>query len=100
MSRLLDYDALTGISEIFHYDETNDTFLIETRQDIEPFVEANKRLYNERQERWGDGQRVARIPNVIYDQFLREGKLQDQAYLRRWLNDPDNRVFRTRPGVI
>jgi hypothetical protein len=23
-----------------------------------------------------------------------------QAFLRRWLNDPDNRVFRTRPGRV
>ena len=29
-----------------------------------------------------------------------EGKLDDDAYMKRWLNDPDNRFFRTRPGQV
>jgi len=29
-----------------------------------------------------------------------EGKLDDQAFLKKWLNDPDNRLFRTRPGEV
>jgi len=29
-----------------------------------------------------------------------EGKIDDQAYMNRWLNDPDNQFFRTRPGKV
>jgi hypothetical protein len=29
-----------------------------------------------------------------------EGKLDDEAYIKRWLNDPENRHFRVRPGKV
>lgn len=102
-ARFFGHDPLTGITEFFHYDESNDTFLIEARQDIEPIVEAARASFNEftsPRDRWGDHQRVAFIPNVVLQQLMLEGKLWDQAYMTRWLNDPDNAVFRTRPGVV
>jgi hypothetical protein len=37
---------------------------------------------------------------ALYYQMKAEGKLEDQAYMKRWLNDPDNRAFRTRPGEV
>ena len=33
-------------------------------------------------------------------QLQASGKITDQAYMKRWLNDPDNRFFRTRPGQV
>jgi hypothetical protein len=37
---------------------------------------------------------------ALFYQMKAEGKLDDQAYMKRWLNDPDNRAFRTRPGEV
>lgn len=100
--RLFGHDPATGVTEYFHYDETNDTFLIETVQDIEAIAEANKASFNaySGHEKWGDGDKVAHIPNVVLQDLMRSGKLWDQAFMKRWLNDPDNQVFRTRPGVV
>lgn len=103
MKRLFDHDPMTGITEYFHYDASNDTFLIEAVQDMEPFIEAARASFNQftsGRDKWGDGQHVARVPNVIYQQWLLEGKHRDQAFLKRWLNDSANAAFRTRPGVI
>jgi len=29
-----------------------------------------------------------------------EGKIDDQEYMKKWLNDSDNKFFRTRPGQV
>jgi hypothetical protein len=43
---------------------------------------------------------VASIPESIYFKLKAEGKLDDPVYMKKWLNDPDNRFFRVRPGQV
>lgn len=71
-------------------------------QDAEPIIEANKRLYA-----LNDGyspsrltRRVASIPLVTYLDLKKRGILADKKAFKRWLNDPDNRFFRTAPGKV
>jgi hypothetical protein len=33
-------------------------------------------------------------------QLKAEGKLEDQEYMKRWLNSDENRFFRVRPGKV
>lgn len=42
--KVLDYDPVTGITEIFHHDSLTNESVIETVQDVEPVLELNKRL--------------------------------------------------------
>ena len=101
MRRLFDYDPLTGATEIFHYDAASDTVTFETQQPVDDLVELNKRLHNAADKGWkGDLHRVASIPMNLYWELKERGILDDQKALRRWLNDPDNRYFRTRPGRV
>jgi hypothetical protein len=44
--------------------------------------------------------KVGSIPMSIYHELQKQGILQDEKRLKKWLNDPDNRVFRTRPGRV
>jgi hypothetical protein len=37
---------------------------------------------------------------VIYQQMVRDGSINDKKALKKWLNDPDNRPFRTWKGRI
>lgn len=100
--RLFDIDPLTGATRYFSYDENTDECTIETVSDISEIIELNKRRYNNQSEstRWGDGQIVASIPMEVLADLQRRGIAQDQAKMRAWLNDSDNRFFRTRPGKI
>ena len=102
-SKLFDYDPITGVKKIWHYDADKDEATIETTFDVQAIGEDNKAKYNSFDERasWnGDMHHVASIPMSLFYQMKAEGKLDDQAYLKRFLNDPDNRVFRTRPGTV
>lgn len=99
--RLFDTDPASGTTEYFSYDEVDDTFTIETQQDVSGLVDANKRAYNDSGQGWkGDMHRVASIPMNVYMELQRQGIIDDPAALRRWLNDPENQYFRTRPGRV
>ena len=39
--------------------------------------------------------KVAEIPNIVIDQLMREGRWTDRKAMKKWLNDPDNKMFRT-----
>jgi hypothetical protein len=100
---VVDVDRATGTLTLFHYQPSDENgFVIETKQDVEPIVELNKAQFNLRDERsrYGDTAQVARIPNVIWWDLKRRGIADDEAKLKAWLNDPDNRAFRTRPGRV
>lgn len=101
--RFFDYDPFTGIRQDFEYDAGTDTFVIRELQDIQPHIEANKAKFNEfssGRDKWGDMSLVASVPPIIANQLMMEGKIHDQKWLRAWLDNPDNAVFRTRPGRL
>ena len=106
MKKLFDYDPLTLTKKVFHYDDSvdNRNFAIETIQDAAPIIEANQAELNSTNAKIGSGKedfvKVASIPMNIYMELRKKGIAQDPAAMKRWLNDPDNRFFRTRHGVV
>lgn len=100
MKRLLKSDPATGTVQWFHGNEDGKGFTIQTQQKTDEILEANSAAYNDDHDRWGDGKLVASIPLSIWSRLAREGILYDKKALRKWLNDPDNRCFRVRPGRI
>ena len=79
---------------------------LETEWLVDPIVEIAKANYNAVDERagWkGDWHHVGFIPNYIIDYEWRvNGKkmLADKDYVKHWINQPENRAFRTRPGRV
>jgi len=84
--------------------------IIQTRQDVTDIVEQNKKEYNSYDERarWSDqlfGNKVASIPMTVIDDLNKAGIMRGFAVLddkrfAAWLNDPMNRSWRTRTGVV
>lgn len=84
--------------------------VIQTRQDVSDIVEQNKKEYNSFDERarWSDnlfGNKVASIPMTVIDDLNKQGIMRGFAVLddkrfALWLNDPMNRAWRTRTGVV
>ena len=84
--------------------------VIATTQDVTDIVEDNKRHFNSYDERarWSGeifGNRVAAIPLTVIDDLNKQGIMRgfhvlDQARFKAWLNESDNRAFRTRPGRV
>jgi len=102
-TKLFDINTETGTRKMWHYDAEKDEATIETIIDATQIVSDNKDKFNSFDEKatWkGDMHHIASIPMALFYQMKAEGKLDDQAYMKRWLNDPDNRAFRTRPGEV
>ena len=76
----------------------DDKFVYHTKQDVKPIIEHCKVLSEQTPGK--EMRHVAEIPMVIYQQAMREGWIKDKAKFKRWLNDPDNRAFRTRVSRI
>lgn len=98
--RLITDDALTGIKTYLDYDGDDDDAIIVKEQDVTGIVESNKAAFDAAPKRWGDMTHVGRIPLTVYYELERKGILQDQQELVKWLNDPANAMWRTRPGTI
>jgi len=98
--RFFDADPATGITRYWHFKD-NGEYVIETEQRLD-VDESNTRQRNMTDKRtaWGDVNKVASIPLSVYYRLKREGIADDPAALKKWLNNSDNRVFRTREGTL
>ena len=47
-----------------------------------------------------DMKHVAEIPMAVVERMMQDGSWNDQAAVKRWLNDPDNRAFRIWQGKV
>lgn len=108
MKRLL--DAEDGVVNTFHHDEMADTSYVRSVQDVEPILESNKALQtlNDGYSPSREMKRIASIPLVVAQKWMKEDginwmalpKHEKAKYLRRKLNDPNNRFLRTSGGVF
>lgn len=102
MRRLFDEDG--GVVEIFH-DGEGDGAHIETRQDVEWVVEANKRFRTAERKDWKNEhwELAAIIPNIFVLKWLNEdganvmrmNKREFSRFIARKLNDSDLRYLKT-----
>jgi hypothetical protein len=82
--------------------------IIETKQDVSEIIEANKAQLDFDKQRTGhldELHHVARIPFTVIDVLNQRGIMKgfnivDDVGFARWLNDPDNAVWRTYRGTI
>lgn len=86
-----------------HITSSGDEYIIESKQDVTDIVERNKArmaLIDEHA-RHGEWAQYAEIPvSVWYDYLVPQGIANDEKRLRKWLDDRDNWMFRTRPGKL
>lgn len=82
--------------------------IIETKQDVTDIIEANKAQLEFDKQRTGylnELHHVARIPFTVIDDLNKKGIMRgfnviDDVGFARWLNDPENTVWKTYRGTI
>jgi hypothetical protein len=94
------------------YADGDGGLVIETKVDLSQIIDINKQKFNTRSEKtnWGEDvldprNHIATIPDIIIDELNKKGIMRgyhvlDKDAFRRFLNDPDNRVWRTRGGNV
>jgi hypothetical protein len=97
--RVFESDPLTGITTYWHVTDKGE-YVVEHVQDATTIANFNKRQYNDTPQKYGDVNKVASIPLSVYYELKRKGIADDPKALKKWLNDSDNQVFRTRAGTL
>lgn len=100
---LMQWDPATGRTVWALHD--SDRMVLRTDTPVAASIEANTTHRNAAREGWtGDYHRIASVPmQLLYDPSvglntaIQQG---DDAYLSRWLNDSDNRAWRTKEGRV
>jgi hypothetical protein len=99
---LLANDPEKGITQYYHFDDLTGDITLETEW-VTTLDEVNPDAYNAHSDYqpWrGDMHHVASIPDVIVHDLMKRGIWQDNKKLLKWLDDPDNRLWRTKPGRL
>ena len=104
MAKILEKDNIRN--KVAH--ETDSGLVIATTQDVSAIVEQNKKEYNQNNGRWGEDvfdNKIASIPLTVIDDLNKVGIMRgfhvvDQKRFKAWLNNPDNRFFRTKQGRV
>ena len=100
-----DEEPITKEREHFVMEDGADTFQIVSEQIIDPVLEANqenRKQFRGSRSAWqkGDFLHAARIPMPLVMELKRQGILDDKKEFIRWLNKPENEMFRSRPGRV
>ena len=100
---LIEWDPKTGrtVWSMFDGEKT----VIRTDTPMDAVIAENTAARNAAPNGWqGDYHRIASVPmQLLYDENLGLNKAMqqgDDAYISRWLNDSDNRAFRTKEGRV
>lgn len=106
---LLDAGAETGVEETAHFDADGNLSAVQRQADIEPLLDENKRVYNlGLVNRSSEFRKVASFDPITIEIFCKRWGVESAALFRRenkelvkrLLNDPDLRHFRTLPGRV
>jgi hypothetical protein len=100
--RLLDVDHFLGLKEYFYYDDDTGECRVEQVQNTDFIVEQNKQrlAQSSARDKWGEMTLVATIPMSLWADLNAKGIVKDTKEFKKWLNDPENRFFRTREGKV
>jgi hypothetical protein len=98
---LFDYDFQTGRSVWRYFDGEKTTF--RTDYPVDDLIKQNAFTRNETSgNQMGDWVKIASVPlNVAYDAGLVQAQTEgDQQFVKKWLNDGDNRAWRSFDATV
>ena len=98
---LFDYDVKSG-RQVWLMEHADGTTTIRTDYPVDPLIDENTAMRNAVDPGWkGDWHKIASIPaGLVYGELEGAIAQQDDKYLSRWLNDSDNRAWRTKEGRV
>ena len=92
-----------GVQTAVHTEDGDGTFTITQTQDIKPTLDYTKYLREQPVDRKADDRHAAEIPPVLAAKLFQDGILcpkSSAADLLKWLDKPENKVFKTVEGRL
>ena len=90
----------SGVQTAVHTEDGDGTFHITKKQDVQPTLDYTKYLREQPVDRKNEVRHVAEIPPVLAASLSRSGILHDKKRLLKWLDQPENKFFKTWEGNL
>ena len=103
MKKILSTNKEMNSQQIFHGNEHDDTYTVETRQDVTEILKQTAELRNQTTKHtpYNNGQtRIAHVPDIVIQDLMRKGIWGDQKKMKQILNSPDYKFLKTREGTV
>ena len=95
-----DLGTVNGVETAVHTEDGDGTFHVTKKQNVQPTLDYTKYLREQPVDRKNEVRHAADIPPVIAASLSRSGILHDKKRLLKWLDKPENRVFKTVEGRL
>ena len=92
--------TVNGVKTAVHTEDGDGTFHVTKTQDIQPTLDYTKYLREQPVDRKNEVRHVAEIPPVLAAKLIRDGILGDSKAILKWLDKPENKVFKTVEGRL
>ena len=90
----------SGVETAVHTEDGDGTFHVTKKQDVQPTLDYTKYLREQPVDRKNEVRHVAEIPPVLAAKLIRDGILGDSKRLLKWLDQPENKCFKTVEGRL
>lgn len=104
MSAGIKLEERDGVADFLHFDDVEQTFTHEIKQNVEPILENCKQNLTGGKNKAGDFYLAGRFPVVIVEAWLRLRNLKMADFkgdiLKEFLNDSNHSAFRIWPGRV
>lgn len=90
----------SGVQTAIHTEDGDGTFHVTKKQDVQPTLDYTKYLREQPVDRKNEVRHIAEIPPVVAAKLIRDGIMGDSKAILKWLDKPENKVFKTVEGRL
>ena len=90
----------SGVQTAVHTEDGDGTFHVTKKQDVQPTLDYTKYLREQPVDRKNEVRHIAEIPPVVAAKLIRDGIMGDSKAILKWLDKPENKVFKTVEGRL
>ena len=92
--------TVNGVETAVHTEDGDGKFHVTKKQDVQPTLDYTKYLREQPVDRKAEDRHIAEIPPVLAAKLIRDGILGDSKAIQKWLDKPENKVFKTVEGRL
>lgn len=92
--------TVDGVETAVHTEDGTGRFHVTKKQNVQPTLDYTKFLREQPVNRKAEDRHIAEIPPVLAAKLIRDGIMGDSKAILKWLDQPENKVFKTVEGRL
>lgn len=92
--------TVDGVETAVHTEDGTGRFHVTKKQNVQPTLDYTKFLREQPVNRKAEDRHIAEIPPVLAAKLIRDGIMGDSKAILKWLDQPENKCFKTVEGRL